>query len=99
MDSFYKQISTLTSGTVTSNDTGQDVIIIHDAASLAATLTLVMPATPTDGQLLTFMSVLGVTALTITSTPTLVGGLASVAPAGNATWMYERSNNKWYRYK
>ena len=44
-----KQYSTITSGTITANDTKQNVQVIHNAASLAATLTASFPANPADG--------------------------------------------------
>lgn len=92
-----KQISTITSGTITANDTKQDVLIIHDAIALATTLTLTMPASPTDGHKVSFVSTLGVTTLTMSSTPTIVGSLTTIAAAGFATWIYELSTNKWFR--
>ena len=45
----FKQITALTSGTVTITDTGTDVQLIHTPA-LTATLTIAFPATPYDGQ-------------------------------------------------
>ena len=60
MANSVKQYSTLTSGTITGNDTGQNVQVIHNAASLAATLTITFPATPLDGQIFSVASVLGV---------------------------------------
>jgi hypothetical protein len=97
MAQFIKQVSTLTSGTITSNDTQQDIVIIHDAASLAITLTVALPATPIDGQRVTIVSRLGVTTLTLSSALTIIGSIATFAAAGFATYMYESSNNKWYK--
>jgi len=92
-----KQYSTITTGTITGLDTQQDVQVIHNAASLAATLTITFPATPKDGQKFGIASVLGVTALTMTSTATIVGILSVVAAAGFATWIYNSDSTKWIR--
>lgn len=92
-----KQYSTLTSGTITGNSTKQDEQVIHNAGSLAATLTMAFPSSPTDGQLFGFASVLGVTVLTMTSAATIVGSLASIAAAGCARWMYDSNSSQWIK--
>ena len=92
-----KQYSTITSGTITGADTQQDVQVIHNAVSLAATLTITFPATPKDGQKFGIASVLGATALTMTSTSTIVGVLTVIAAAGFATWIYNTDSTKWVR--
>ncbi len=97
MSNFIKQISTLTSGTITIADTKQDVQLVHNAASLAITLTITLPASPTDGQKVGFASTLGVTTLTLSSGLTIIGALTTIAAAGFATFMYEASTNKWFR--
>ena len=97
MSNFIKQISTATSGTVTVADTKQDVQLIHDAASLAVTLTITLPANPVDGQRVSFASTLGVTTLTISSALTIIGGLSILAAAGFAAYMFEAGQNKWFR--
>lgn len=97
MASFTKQLSTATSGTITCSDTQQDIMLIHDAASLAITLTIALPATPVDAQRVTFISRLGVTTLTLSSALTIIGSIAVLAAGGFATYIYEASNNKWYR--
>ena len=97
MSNGIKQTSTLTSGTVTIPDTQQDCVLFHNAASLAATLTITLPATPVDAQRVSFVSTLGVTILTISSGLTIIGALTALAAAGYATYIYESSTNKWYR--
>jgi hypothetical protein len=92
-----KTYSTATSGTVTLLNTKQDQIVVHDAASLAATLTVTMPANPIDGQYVSFASTLGVTVLTISSALTIVGTLTTLAAAGYWTLCYESTANKWFR--
>lgn len=97
MANFFKQYSTLTSGTVTVQDTGQDVCLVHNAASLAATLTVTLPASPVDGQQVTMGSTLGVTALTMSSGLTIIGALSAVTAGGFGTWVYDKTANKWCR--
>lgn len=62
----FSQYSTAGSGTVNVQDTQQDVILVHDT-TLAATLTITLPAAPVDGQRITILSVGGVTTLTLSS--------------------------------
>jgi len=97
MVSTIKQISTATSGTVTCTDNKQDLLLIHDGASLAASLTIALPATPIDGQRVICVSTLGVTALTITSALTIIGTLTALLAGGFWALAYESSTNKWYR--
>lgn len=97
MANFFKQYSTLTSGTITVQDSGQDVCIIHNAGSLAATLTVTFPASPIDGQQVTMASTLGVTVLTLSSGLTIIGALTAIAATGFATWVYDKTANKWCR--
>ena len=92
-----KTYSTATSGTVTLLDTKQDQVVVHNAGSLAATLTVTMPANPIDGQCVTFCSTLGVTALTISSALTIVGTLTTLVAAGYWSMYYESTANKWFR--
>ena len=92
-----KQYSTATSGTITGNDTKQDVQLIHDAASLAATLTVTLPTSPIDGQKYGLASVLGITALTMTAGVTIIGVLTTLIAAGFSTWTYNSDGNKWIR--
>lgn len=92
-----KQLSSATSGTVSCPDTQQDVVLVHDAASLAVTLTIAFPSTPADSQKVTIVSRLGVTTLTLSSGLTIIGSIATFAAAGFATYIYESSNNKWYK--
>ena len=97
MANLVKQYSTLTSGTITGNDTKQDVQVIHNAVSLAVTLTITFPATPIDGQKFGIASVLGVTGLTMTAGQTISGILTTLAAIGYATWIYNSDATTWIR--
>ena len=93
----YIQYSTASTGTVTCDDTGDDLTLIQEAV-LAVTLTIALPATPRDGQILTIASIGGVTTLTMT-TPvgTIVSGLSTIAVGGTSRWTYRGSTLKWYK--
>lgn len=94
----YIQISTITSGTVTIADSSDDIQLIHEAASLAITLTIALPVTPRDGQTVHIQSVLGVTTLTMTTTVgSIISALTTLAATGTAYYMYKLSTNKWYK--
>lgn len=92
-----KQYSTLTSGTITGQDTKQDIQVIHNAVSLAVTLTMTFPANPIDAQIFAVASVLGVTGLTMTSGQTISGILTTLAALGFARWMYSVDATTWVR--
>ena len=97
MENLVKQYSTLTTGTVTALDTQQNVLIIHNAASLAVTLTMVVPTTPKDGQGFSIVSSLGVTTLTITSAKVVLGIITTIPANGFASWVYDITADKWFR--
>lgn len=95
----YIQYSTITSGTLTVADTGEDIVVIHEAA-LAATMTISLPANPKEGQNVTFSSSGGVTALTM-STPvgSIISGITTMAAGGTATYIYLGTQTKWYKVR
>lgn len=91
------QYSTSTSGTVTCQNTQQDVRLIHDA-TLTASLTIALPASPADGQIVNFISPGGVTALTLTTTVgSIINSLTSLVAGTPATYMWYNSQSKWYK--
>lgn len=92
-----KQYTTATSGTVTMPDTKQDVIVIHNAAALAVTLTVAFPENPRDGQICGMASTLGVTTLTLSSLSTIVGAITGISAGGYGQWIYESTSNQWYK--
>lgn len=93
------QLNTSTSGTFTALDTQQDVVMLHEAA-ISATMTFAFPSTPTNGQSVTFLSVGGVTALTLSAvTGTILNGLTALTAGLPSTYMYYSPTTKWYRIK
>ena len=68
-------------------------------AGTLATLTVVMPTTPVDGQEVFITSTQIVTALTHNpgAGQTLNGALTTIAANGNAAWVYKSSTTSWYR--
>lgn len=94
----YIQMSTATSGTVTLADTGDDIQLIHEAVSLAVTLTIALPANPQDGQTVYIQSVLGITTLTLSAVVgSIISTITTLSAAGTAGYMYKASTTKWYK--
>lgn len=94
----YIQRSTITSGTLTVSDTGDDIILIHEAG-VTLSLTIAMPSTPIDGQTVTIVSTGGVTTVTLTAVSTIVNSITSLLTGGNATYVYSLQQNKWYKIR
>lgn len=78
--------------TVTSD--GSSILIIDPAGTLA-TLTIVLPASPINGQDFVIASSQIVTTLTVTGT--IVGTLTALAVAGFARFIYSSTASKWFR--
>lgn len=91
------QYTTITTGTLTSSDTGQDVQVVHDAgATLAATIAF--PATPVNGQKLSIMSAGGITTLSLTtSVGSITNAITTMVAGGCATYLYVTAQTKWYK--
>lgn len=98
MNSFVKIYDTTSSGTISNiPDTGQDVLLIHNTATIAVSVTIPLPATPVDGQRFTVSSATGSAAATLSSSLTIIGGLTAMAVGGNGTWIYDKTGNKWFK--
>lgn len=94
----YIQRTTATSGTVNIIDRGDDVNVIHETGSLVLTLTIALPDNPIDGQMVTFSSVFGVTALTLTAViGTIINTLTTIASGTPVRYIYSAANDKWYK--
>ena len=90
------QYSTAASAsTVTCLDYGESLCVIHET-TLVALLTLSLPATPVGGQSVKFVSVGGVTALTL-SGGTVVNALTTIAAGGTCEYTYTKDTSKWYK--
>ena len=91
------QLTTATSGTVTANDTGQDVDLIHDAG-VTVSLTIAFPANPINGQIFTIGSQGGITTLNLTATiGTIINALTGMAAGSRGRYQYVSSTTKWYK--
>lgn len=73
---------------------GVNVLLINPAGTIAA-LTVVLPASPINGQVCTITSSQIVTALTVTGT--IVGTLTTLALGGFASFCYSSTAAKWFR--
>lgn len=91
--SYSVQYSTPATGATVTGD-GSRIIIINPAGTIA-TLTVVLPASPTEGQECILASSQIVTALTITGT--ITGTLTTLAAGGFARFVYSATAAKWFR--
>lgn len=83
-----------TGGTITlTNGWGFQLLVVNPAGTLAA-LTLALPSTPIDGEILQITFTQAITALTV-SGGTLLGMPASVAAGFGSTWKYNATAGKW----
>lgn len=90
------QYETPTTGaTVTVSATGHIKLIIDPAGTLA-TLTVTLPGTPQNNDMVQLGSSQIVTALTMNG-GTVVGALTTLAVGGFATYVYSSTAVKWFR--
>ena len=90
------QNSVAVSGTITANNTQQDLIVLHNVATLIAVLTFSLPANPINGQLVTFSTKGGITLFTITG-GSLATTLTTLLAGNSARWVYNSSSSNWFR--
>lgn len=91
--------STAASGTVALTTATNH--LIHDTATVAASLTITLPSTTdlVDGQVITICSRSGVTALTLSSAVTggVVGAPTTLAAGGFCSFIYSSAAGAWFR--
>jgi hypothetical protein len=91
------QISEAITGTDSVTNNGRNTVFIHDAA-LTPTLTINLPSAPVNNQIVTLVSVLGITTLTLaTFLGTIVGGVTSLVAGVSVRYIWKSSKNKWYK--
>ena len=88
-------VAPVTGATVAVNTDGYINLLINPAGTLA-TLTITVPASPTDGDRVRIGATQIVTALTMNG-GTIVGALVSLAVGGFATYVYNSDSVKWLR--
>ena len=72
--------------------------IMNNAVALALTLTINLPSSPVNNQIVTLNSVLGVTTLTLaTFLGTIVGGVTSLVAGVSVRYIWIASQSKWYK--
>jgi hypothetical protein len=95
IDTGYGYSQPVTGGTVTLSATAYHTII--DPAGTLATLTVNMPASPVDGQVVDFRFSQVITALTIGGNGNSVAGAPTTAALGQTfTAIFKASNTTWY---
>lgn len=87
----------LTGFTITIGNT--DNILIIEPAGTLATGTIIMPASPTNGQVVRISSTQVVTALTVSANTgqTIKDAVTTIAANGFASWVYRSTDTTWYR--
>ena len=91
------QRSTSTSGTEITSNNGRNLIYIHEAG-LTTTLTINLPNTPVNNQIVTLLSVGGITTLTLsTLIGTILGAITTLAAGGSVRYIWLASQSKWYK--
>lgn len=97
MQNTYVQISSATSGTVPCQNTGQDVILIHEAG-VTLSMTIAMPDAPVDTQKVSIISTGGVTTLSLTTlVGSIINAITTLVAGTPVAYMYIKSQNKWYK--
>ena len=94
-----KQVATPTTGqTVTIANSNVDTRLVLNPAGLISALTIVMPTTPFDGQLIHICSSQIITVITMTSGVTIFSALSTFGSANSfAGWVYDSANTSWFR--
>lgn len=98
MDSFFKQVRTDESGTVSIDESTADIIVLHSTASAISSLTIPFPVYPVDRQLFGVLSVKGINSLTLTSSKTINTPATMLFAGGFAWWMYCETLDQWVRF-
>jgi hypothetical protein len=84
-----------TGGTVTVNTNGWVQLLINPSGSLLA-LTIALPGSPSDGDIVQLCSSQAVTTLTM-SGGTVIGPLTTLAIGTFATYIYSSTASVWFR--
>jgi len=89
------QYATPSAGSTVAAAAGTTVLLL-DAGGLLATLTVALPANPTDGQRLVIASSGIITLLSVTG-GTVKGALTSLSANGFARYAYSAQAGAWFR--
>lgn len=84
-----------TGGTVTVNANGYTKLLLNPAGTLAL-LTVTLPSSPSDGDMVELCSTQIVTGLTMNG-GTIIGALTTMAVATFAGYVYSADASKWFR--
>ena len=77
----------------------QSIDVNLTPAGTIAANTVVFPTAPVNGQQVTIFSSQTITALTLTATQTVVGGVTTLAANGSVAYQYSLANTTWYRMR
>lgn len=83
-----------TGDTVTITGSGRTILLINPSITLT-TLTLILPSSPSDADIVEIGTSQIITTMTVTGT--IVGTLSTMALAGFASFCYNATASKWFR--
>jgi len=87
-----------TGGTITLSQARRQYALLKPAGTLA-TLTINLPSSPLDGDVVKVGTSQIITALTMSGNGgTLNSGLTTLAVGGFGEWIYDSSSTTWYRF-
>lgn len=84
-----------TGSTVIVNANGHVKLLLNPAGTLA-TLTVTLPGSPSDGDMIQMGCSQIVTSLTMNG-GTIIGGLTTLAVGGAGTWIYSATGSNWIK--
>lgn len=86
-----------TGTTVTLSQQRRQVVLLNPAGSLLA-LTVALPATPNDGDMVTIGSSASITSLTINGgSNTVISAITSLLLGGFCKYIWNATSSKWFR--
>jgi hypothetical protein len=89
---------TPSTGDTITTTSGLAVLIIKPSATLAA-LNIVLPPSPSEGQMFELNTTQAITAISVTGAAgeTVYGGSQLLAANGGMSWRYRAADTSWYR--
>lgn len=92
-----KNVYTPTTGqTISPAQAHRQYVLLNPAGALLA-LTIALPASPNDGDIVVIGSSKAITTLTMTVGGSIIGTLSTMALGGFGAWIYDLASTTWYR--
>lgn len=77
--------------------TTADLLLVIDVGTTIASGTLVFPANPIDGQILSVSTRSQITSVSLTASPPISGAISTLAAGGTVAWVFCQPSNRWFR--